>query len=368
MKSLFSTIAVAVFSTAVSFFLFKTYFPPQTVLVEQEQEQAAQLVNRINTKPRAWSSSMGPADFVEVSKRVTPAVVNIGNINANGIKVGNGSGVIISSDGYIISNYHVVEGGAAFEITLFNKRDYEARLIGTDPTTDLALLKIDAEDLETLTFGNSDNVDVGEWVLAVGNPFNLTSTVTAGIVSAKARNISIIGERYSIESFIQTDAVVNPGNSGGALVNAEGDLIGINTAILSTSRSGGYDGYSFAVPSNLVRKVIGDLREFGAVQRAILGVSIYDVDDEIAEKLELPDVKGILITSISEGSSAYKAGLKEGDVIVSVNGVQTNSVPELQEQIALFRPGDQVSLEYFREGKKYEKEDVILQGLDPNER
>lgn len=354
---------IAVLSTAVSFFLFKTYFPPELVVVENEQ--SAQLVNRINTKPRAWSNTLAPSNFVEVSKAVTPAVVNVGNINGSGIKVGNGSGVIISPDGYIISNNHVVEGGAAFEITLHNKRDYNAKLIGTDPNTDLALLKIDAENLTTIDFGNSDQVEVGEWVLAVGNPFNLTSTVTAGIVSAKARNINIIGEQYSIESFIQTDAVVNPGNSGGALVNAVGELVGINTAILSTSRSGGYDGYSFAVPSNLVRKVITDLRDFGSVQRAILGVEIKDVEDEDAANLSLPSVQGILIMKVFDGSSAANADFKARDVIISINGVETNSVPELQEQVALFRPGDEITVEYFRDGKKYSKSDVKLQGLEP---
>ena len=354
---------IAVLSTALSFFLFKTYFPPELVVVEKEQ--SAQLVNRINTKPRAWANTAAPGNFVEVSKAVTPAVVNVGNINGSGIKVGNGSGVIISSDGYIISNNHVVEGGAAFEITLYNKRNYNAKLIGTDPNTDLALLKIDAENLTVLDFGNSDKVEVGEWVLAVGNPFNLTSTVTAGIVSAKARNINIIGEQYSIESFIQTDAVVNPGNSGGALVNAVGDLVGINTAILSTSRTGGYDGYSFAVPSNLVKKVITDLRDFGSVQRAILGVEIKDVDDEDAANLNLPNVQGIIIMKIFEGSSAANANFKVRDVIISINGVETNSVPELQEQVALFRPGDEISVEYFRDGKKYSKSDVKLQGLEP---
>ena len=230
------------------------------------------------------------------------------------------------------------------------------------PTTDLALLKATGRDLPTLEYGNSDLLEVGEWVLAVGNPFNLTSTVTAGIVSAKARNINILDGAYSIESFIQTDAVVNPGNSGGALVNAKGELIGINTAIIS-SQSGGYEGYSFAVPSNLVRKVITDLKDFGEVQRAILGVEIADVNDEIAADLNLPSVEGVFIQSVSANSSASGAGLRRGDVIVSINGIQTNSVPELQEQVALFRPGDSITLEYFREGRKVRKNDVILKGL-----
>jgi S1-C subfamily serine protease len=361
MKNLFSNVVVAIVSTAFSFFLFKTYFPPQMVYVG-DNDTSAQLVNNVNKSPRDWSTTALPGDFVETSRKVTPAVVNITSFSAAGSRMASGSGVIISADGYIITNNHVIDGGSGYQIKLHNNRTLEARLIGIDPTTDLALLKASARNLRTLTYGNSDLLKVGEWVLAVGNPFNLTSTVTAGIVSAKARNINILEGAYSIESFIQTDAVVNPGNSGGALVNSRGELIGINTAIIS-SQSGGYEGYSFAVPSNLVKKVITDLKEFGEVQRAILGVEIAEVNDEIAADYNLPSVEGVFIQGVSSNSSASGAGLRRGDVIVSINGVQTNSVPELQEQVALFRPGDSITLEYFRDGRKVKKSNVILKGL-----
>jgi S1-C subfamily serine protease len=244
---------------------------------------------------------------------------------------------------------------------MYDKRKLEAELIGSDPTTDLALLKVDTRGLKPVLYGDSDKVEVGQWVLAVGNPFNLSSTVTAGIVSAKARNINILRGSYSIESFIQTDAVVNPGNSGGALVNEKGELIGINTAIIS--ESGGYEGYSFAIPANLVRKVVRDIREFGEVQRAILGVGIAEVTGEIAQQQALPGVAGVYINSVSQGSSAAEAGIREGDVIITINNVKTNSVPELQEQIALFRPGDKISLEFYRQGQKFRRDNVVLQSL-----
>lgn len=314
----------------------------------------------VNTNPRQWAFSLDN-DFVATSKKVTTAVANINTLSSSGYRLSSGSGVVISSDGYLITNHHVVEDGATFEVTFSNKRKLEATLIGSDPTTDLALLKVSARDLRPIEYGNSDEVEVGQWVLAVGNPFNLSSTVTAGIVSAKARNINILRDSYSIESFLQTDAVVNPGNSGGALVNDKGELVGINTAIIS--ESGGYEGYSFAIPSNLVRKVIRDIREFGSVQRAILGVSISDVTDEVASGLALPAVSGVYITNVNRGSSAAEAGLRQGDVIISVNGIKTNSVPELQEQVALFRPGERISLEFFREGQRFRRDNVVLKGL-----
>ena len=304
-----------------------------------------------------------PEDFVAPSRKVTPAVVNI-IASAGGYRASGGSGVIISDDGYIVTNHHVVEGARSFTVSFSDKQEASARLIGSDPTTDLALLKVDARGLDVVEWGNSDNIQVGEWVLAVGNPFNLASTVTAGIVSAKGRNINIIGGEYSIESFIQTDAVVNPGNSGGALVNARGQLVGINTAILS--ESGGYEGYSFAIPANLARKVIADLREFGSVQRAILGVRIRDVDPNLAERLDLPSVDGVYITDITPGSSAASAGLRSEDVIVAINDRQTRSTAELQEQIARYRPGDRVDVSIYREGRRFMKEGVRLKKLQLN--
>ncbi|HEX2615999.1 MAG TPA: trypsin-like peptidase domain-containing protein, partial [Flavobacteriales bacterium] len=237
---------------------------------------------------------------------------------------GAGSGVIISDDGYIVTNNHVVEGADKIQVHLNDKRAYDAKVIGRDPSTDIALIKIESKGLPTLAFGNSDEVKVGEWVLAVGNPMNLTSTVTAGIVSAKARNINILQydpskDIFPIESFIQTDAAVNPGNSGGALVNANGDLVGINSAIASTT--GAYTGYSFAIPVNIVRKVTGDLMEFGSVQRAYLGVSISDIDQDMAKELDLERLKGVYVKGVTEGGAAEKAGLKTGDVIVKVGTI-----------------------------------------------
>lgn len=253
-----------------------------------------------------------------------------------------GSGVIITSDGYIITNNHVIEEADEIEITLNDKRTYKARLIGADPNTDLAVIKIDETNLPVVPFGNSDEVKLGEWVLAVGNPFNLTSTVTAGIVSAKGRNINIIQESYKIESFIQTDAAVNPGNSGGALVNTNGELIGINTAI--SSHTGSYEGYAFAVPSNLVQKIARDLIEFGTVQRGILGVNIREITSDFATEKSLKALEGVWVEAPIIGSAAEEAGLKSGDIILKVNNKNINSVSELQEQIGLYRPGDKLTL------------------------
>ncbi len=267
-----------------------------------------------------------------------------------------GSGVIISADGYIVTNNHVVDGATKIDISLENNKRYVAKVIGTDPTTDLALLKIEANGLPFVRFGDSDNTKIGEWVLAVGNPFNLNSTVTAGIISAKARNIGIlrdVEDNLSIESFLQTDAVVNPGNSGGALVNLAGELIGVNTAI--ASRTGVFEGYSFAVPSTLVKKVMDDLMEYGTVQRGLLGVSINNVSPELAESLgtEFPVEQGVYVGSVNENSGGEEAGLKAGDIIIGVDGVVTNNVANLQEMVARKRPGDQVEVEYIRDGKTY---------------
>lgn len=366
MKNILMNVCIALISTTLTFFLLKKYDQSDQMVVEKNAfEQPAQLANYedvpINTSPRGWSNEL-PTDFVSVSEKATSSVVNITTMGTTGYRVASGSGVIISSDGYIITNNHVVEDGYSFEVSLFDKRTLNARLVGKDPSTDLALIKVNARNLIPMNYGNSDFVKIGEWVLAVGNPFNLTSTVTAGIVSSKARNINILRGAYSIESFIQTDAVVNPGNSGGALVNTRGELIGINTAILS--ESGGYEGYSFAIPSNLVRKVIQDLRQYGSVQRAILGVSIAEVSDEIAANLSLPTVAGVYINDVNRGSSAADAGLQSGDVIISINGIPTNSIPELQEQVALFRPGDRINLEYFRNGRRFLKENIRLKGLN----
>lgn len=281
-------------------------------------------------------------------------------------KVGSGSGVIISTDGYIITNNHVIDGADELEVTLNDNRKFAAKLIGTDPDTDIALIKVDAKDLPTIPFGDSESLKVGEWVLAVGNPFNLTSTVTAGIVSAKGRSISTSGEK-KIESFIQTDAAVNPGNSGGALVNTKGELVGINTAIYS--ETGNFAGYSFAVPISIAGKIAGDLKQYGAVQRAVLGVEMRSVGD-IANLLSYPNLdsdfkaeltelkskikvsEGACVAGFSERSSAKEAGIERGDVIIAINGVKIKTGNALQEQINKYRPGDKVEITVNRNGSE----------------
>ncbi len=283
-----------------------------------------------------------------------------------GPSMGSGSGVIISADGYIVTNNHVVNGADKIEVVLNDKRSYKGKVIGTDPNTDLALVKIEADNLPFVVYGNSDNVKIGEWVLAVGNPLNLTSTVTAGIVSAKGRNINIIGEDgsrtpFPIESFIQTDAAVNRGNSGGALVNTRGELVGINTAI--ASQTGMYAGYSFAVPVNLVKKVMDDLLEYGKVQRAFLGVQIQEVNSDVAKEKGLKSTRGVLVARVNDGGAAELAGVQSGDVIISVAGVDVNSTSELMEQVGRHRPGDKIDIKVIRENKDKNLA-VVLRGED----
>jgi Do/DeqQ family serine protease len=261
-----------------------------------------------------------------------------------------GSGVIISEDGYIVTNNHVIDNASEVQVIFNDKRTAMATVVGTDPSTDLALLKVEEKNLSYIYFGNSDSVKIGQWVLAVGNPFNLESTVTAGIVSAKGRNINIIKDKNNtaIESFIQTDAAVNPGNSGGALVNTNGELIGINSAIATPT--GVYAGYSFAIPVNIVKKVIDDLTRYGIVQRAYLGISPTELDAEIAKKNGLVDRKGVLIGAVTENGSADQAGLLKGDVITKIEGQVINSIPELLEKVGSKRPGDEIKVEYIRGG------------------
>ena len=311
----------------------------------------------------------GP-NFVYAASLVTPGVVHIKTVKeVSGSRYYNpfedffnmprrnpqqeaaGSGVIISDDGYIATNYHVVEGATEIEVTLDDNRKYDAKLVGEDPTTDLALLKINEKDLVFIKYGDSDNLQVGEWVLAVGNPFELTSTVTAGIVSAKARNINILRSRdLGVESFIQTDAVVNPGNSGGALVNLQGQLVGINTAIASPT--GSYTGYSFAVPVSLVKKVMDDLLEYGAVQRALLGISIRDLNADLAEELGIHETNGVYVAAVNGGSSAEEAGLKAKDIIIAIDDIPVKNVAELQEHVARNRPGDKIRVTFLRDGNE----------------
>ena len=268
--------------------------------------------------------------------------------------LGLGSGVIISTDGYIVTNHHVIKGAEKLEVTLNNNEKYTAKVIGSDENTDLALLKVDGKNLNAITFGDSDALKVGEWVLAVGNPFGFTSTVTAGIVSAKARNIgeATSSRANSIDSFIQTDAAVNQGNSGGALVNINGELVGINTAIYS--QTGNYSGYSFAIPSSTVQKVVKDLKEYGSVQRAVLGVTYQPLTAELAkEKGITATTEGLYIASVSERSAAMEAGLKEGDVITKLNGAQVKSSGQIMEQMNKLRPGDKLEITYIRNNKTH---------------
>lgn len=280
------------------------------------------------------------------------------------VRVGTGSGVIINQTGYIVTNYHVIQNADDIEISLNDNRNYKAEIVGVDPSTDLAVLKIDELNLPFLTLQNSDDVKVGEWVLAVGNPFNLNSTVTAGIVSAKARNINIIKGNAAIESFIQTDAAVNPGNSGGALVNLNGKLVGINTAIASPT--GSYSGYAFAVPSNIVSKVVKDLIEFGSTQRAYLGVIIRNIDATLKQEIDLDLNQGVYIEEVMQGSSADVSGIKQGDIILEIEDKPTLSVPSLQEQLSAFRPGDKVSIKLKRD-KKDKVIEVVLKNKDGKE-
>jgi serine protease Do len=324
---------------------------------------------------RAFLTSMqmqeGQIDFTYAAEQTVHAVVHVHTKTMMGSQADNpimewfygdrysskprevsgyGSGVIISADGYIITNNHVIENAESVEVTLNDKRTFTAQIIGRDPGSDIALIKIKGDDFPYIKFGDSEKLKLGEWVLAVGNPFNLTSSVTAGIVSAKGRSLQLNEGDYRIESFIQTDAALNMGNSGGALVDTKGLLVGITSAILSPS--GAYAGNSFAIPVSIAKKVVDDLKEYGQVQRALIGVNIKDVESEDAEKLNLNEVKGVLVTRVIEDGSASDAGMKENDVIIKLDEQQVNTVAELQEQVGKHRPGDKVNVTYLRNGKE----------------
>lgn len=316
----------------------------------------------------------GTIDFTGAAERTVNSVVHVktqttmqtmynpwsdffGDQQQPQVQMASGSGVIISADGYIITNNHVVEGAEKLSVTMNNNKSYEATVVGRDPSSDIAVIKINEKNLPAIVWGSSDEVKIGQWVIAVGNPFDLTSTVTAGIVSAKARNIHLLGnnqksreEIFPVESFIQTDAAVNPGNSGGALVNTRGELIGINTAI--ASRTGAFNGYSFAVPASIAKKVAKDIIEFGQVQRAFIGVSISDVNEEIANAKGLKEVAGILVSSLTDGGAAAESGIREGDIIQKVGESYVKNVPSLQEQVSKYRPGDKVKVTVWRAGKQ----------------
>lgn len=335
----------------------------------------------------SWSNAVPSEDFVMASESSLNSVVHVttkvekthfqrdafseffygpgsGGRELKQYGEGSGSGVIIATDGYIVTNNHVIADAKEIEVTLNDNRKYTATVVGTDPSTDIAVLKIEAKNLSALPLGNSDNLNVGEWVLAVGNPFNLTSTVTAGIVSAKARNLNMIGGGKSsegmvpIESFIQTDAAVNPGNSGGALVNTKGELIGINTAI--ASQTGSYSGYSFAVPVNLVKKVMKDLISYGVVQRGYLGIQMTDITQELKESKKLKNLKGVYIASVLANSGAKKAGIVSGDVILKVGSEPVTSASSLQEKIGSRQPGDKVAVTIRRSNGSIVTKEIVL--------
>lgn len=359
---------------AGSFTGFYCFFQPSSVAGEQAAEVHAVKyeTNPATPAPRIAatpSSNASPVDFAEAASRATPSVVYINSIS-QGVKYSNwdwffgeapgrqtqvssGSGVIFTEDGYIVTNNHVVASAERIEVN-YNKRVYPAELVGTDPSTDLAVIKIQGKDLPAISLGNTKDLQVGEWVIAVGNPFSLASTVTAGIVSAKGRKIGILEDKFPIESFIQTDAAINPGNSGGALVNRDGELVGINTAILS--RTGSYTGYAFAVPVDIAKKVFSDLVKYGIVQRAVFGGRVVEYDYANAKKYDLDtrveNYHGVLLEQIDRDGPAMQAGLKPGDIITRINGVEINSQSAFEEELSYRYPGDKVNVVYWRDGKQ----------------
>ncbi len=383
MKRTLGYVGMAIVGGLLSLTIHERFIADRTPVPNATAESAPIPVKYVNL-PGPAGGNMLAADFTEAAERTVNAVVHVtteAQVQQRDpfadffwgyrqmqpqIQKGAGSGVIMSDDGFIVTNNHVIEGADRILVHLNDKRQFEAKVVGRDPSTDIALIKVEGTDFPTLSYGNSDDVKVGQWVLAVGNPMNLTSTVTAGIVSAKARNINILQydqnrDVFPIESFIQTDAAVNPGNSGGALVDASGYLIGINSAIASTT--GAYTGYSFAIPANIVRKVAADLMEFGSVQRAYIGVSIADVDPALAKEIGLPLPKGVYVKGLTEGGAAADAGMKAGDVIVKVGNINVDNVPQLQEQVGKFRPGDQVAVTVLRDGRE-EVMDMKLRGRE----
>ena len=360
-------VAVCLMASFLGAFAYKTWFDTDsTILINQDDETPYRNVN---------TSEMANLEtgFIDASKSSTASVVFIKTESQQyqssgfwgfgfdpfgliGKVASTGSGVIISADGYIVTNNHVIANADKIDVVLSsNKKSYSAELIGADPSSDLALLRVQATDLKPIRFTNSDDVQIGQWVLAVGNPFNLTSTVTAGIVSAKGRNINIVNNQFPIESFIQTDAAINPGNSGGALVNLEGDLVGVNTAI--ASKTGSYVGYGFAIPSNIVMKTIDDLREYGEVQRGFVGVDVVDIDGDIGEKL---GSNGVLIKRITGTNDEAAKKLEVGDVISKINEKIIDSKSTFDERIAYLRPGDIVKFEVFRNENKMELELTLV--------
>lgn len=365
---------IAVFSflsAMLGVFTYTQFFerPSQTIVYEAGgEEHSIHLAGRYLEDNRPQ-----PVDFTAAASSSTTSVVHISTTqrtkatpgdsqskiyeyfdkyynSGNTQRSNSGSGVLISSDGYIVTNNHVVQDGKTLRVTLYNKKTYTAKLVGRDPNTDLAVLKINGIDLPYIEFADSDDVKVGEWVLAVGNPFNLASTVTAGIVSAKGRDIDILDEQNAIESFLQTDAAVNEGNSGGALVSTDGKLVGINTAI--ATREGGFSGYSFAVPSNIVYKTVNDLKKFNKVQRASLGVMVKNIDERMAKTYNLKSMLGVYITEVITNGPAIIAGIKRQDVITALDGVRVGHVSKYNERMSQYSPGETVEVTFVRGGKE----------------
>ena len=398
MRKTGSTLIIAILSAVLAIVGYRYVDNREEKKYYTEESRPVRFVNNVSDSNSAMANtrSVATPDFVKASAIVSPAVVHIkttytGNNSGprNPLEElfgapqsdipyrGSGSGVIITPDGYIVTNNHVIENASQIEVILPDKRAFKGKLIGRDPSTDLALIKVEGKSLPMVELGDSDNVQVGEWVLAVGYPLSLNSTVTAGIVSAKGRSIGILDrpsrENYpqgdqvptgsAIESFIQTDAAINPGNSGGALVNTTGQLIGINAAI--ASQTGSYAGYGFAIPVNLVKKIVSDFRKYGEVKRGYLGVSFPapTVEDQILREqgINPASIKGVYITGVQPGSGAAAAGLKAGDIIQSINGVPVTSSAEFSERIARQRPGDKVELSYLR-GKNTGNVSVTLKG------
>lgn len=364
MKRLASLLIVSILGGILTLGSYKLFFEKQEkAFLPQDATNSSNYI-QTGLSTRSYGTN---ADFTEAAEKTVHAVVHVKNVaifdgprniweyyyrGDQGGKAlqGTGSGVIISPDGYIVTNNHVIEGANELEVTLNNNQTYTAKVIGSDPVSDIALIKIDATDLEYIPFGNSNNVKLGEWVLAVGNPFNLTSTVTAGIVSAKARDLN--SNDSTPQSFIQTDAAINPGNSGGALVNINGELIGINTAI--TSQTGSYIGYAFAIPSNNARKIVEDIMEYGNVQQGILGIRGGSINQAAMDEFNLPTSQGVYVAEVSEGSGAEKAGIKKGDVITRIDNVDIRKFADLTGYINSKRPNDKVNVKLLRDGDEKE--------------
>jgi serine protease Do len=341
-------------SAGLALFAERTFFAPASAA--ENAFISSERPDRETLRKQAFIGST-PTSFTDAARQVTPAVVfiraypaNVSRLEPSVRHTTTGSGVIIAPNGLVATNKHVIEGAVRIRVMLEDKREFDARIVGIDDATDLALLHVDnKKPLPALPFGNSDSLQIGEWVMAVGNPFSLNSTVTAGIVSGKGRSIDVLEPEDRIESFIQTDAAINPGNSGGALVNTAGELVGINTAILTNS--GRHEGFAFAIPGNLAQRVLFDLRDFGRVKRAVLGAYVQNVNAAQARKLGLDVASGILITGLRPGSPALRAGLEVDDVLTDLNGVSINSPGELQQQLSRYRPGDKVRVKYVRNGR-----------------